>query len=167
MNNDFLELGKIVNTHALKGEVKVTPWCDDSGVFAEIKYVYVNDRPIDIEKAKDYKNSVLLKLKGIDSIEQAELLKNAVLYAERKQLGELPEDTYYIKDLIGLEVYEGDGFLGILEDCFPTGGNDVYVVKNSEGKQLLLPAIKQVVKKVDLNLRRMEVELLEGMEDED
>ena len=168
MKNDFLEIGKVVNTHALKGEVKVVPWCDDPQIFLGLGHVYIDSKPFDIENAKEHKGSILLKLKGIDSIEQAEELKskNTVLYVTRAQLGELPKDSYYIKALIVLKVYEEDRFLGTLEDCFSTGSNDVYVVRSDDGRQILLPAIKQVVKNVDIDGGRMDVELMEGMEDD-
>ncbi|MDD3766028.1 MAG: ribosome maturation factor RimM [Eubacteriales bacterium] len=168
MKNGFLEIGKVVNTHALRGELKVVPWCDNPQIFLGLGHVYIDSKPFDIESAKEHKGSILLKLKGVDSIEQAQELKdkNTILYVTRAQLGELPKDTYYIIDLIGLKVYEGDKFLGTIEDCFPTGGNDVYVVRSEDGRRILIPAIKQVVKKVDIENGRMDVELMEGMGDD-
>lgn len=163
--NGPLEIGKIVNTHGLKGEVKVTPWCDRPSVFSELDSVIYDGRTIKVENVKFHKNSVILKLSGVESIEAAEKLKNGILLAKRSQLGQLPEGTYYINDLIGLEVYEGEESLGKIEDCFPTGSNDVYVVRSDEGRQLLIPAIKQVIKNVDIKGRRMDVELLKGLDD--
>jgi len=164
--DDKLQLGKIVNTHALKGEVKVTPWCDDADIFSSLDSIDVGGAELEIEAAKPHKNSVLIKFKGIDSVEAAERLRGKVLCADKALMGPLPDNTYYIADLIGLEVYTGERRLGVLDDCFPTGSNDVYVVRGEDGKQLLLPAIKQVIKRVDIAARRMETELLEGMEDE-
>ncbi|OQB15765.1 MAG: Ribosome maturation factor RimM [Firmicutes bacterium ADurb.Bin193] len=165
--DELLEIGKLVNTHGLKGEVKVTPWCDDADIFTRLESVTVNGENHSIENVRFHKGSVILKLDRVDSIDDAERLKNKILYTERSHLGELNEDTYYIKDLIGLEVYEDGQSLGIIDDCFPTGSNDVYVVKSDSGKQILIPAIKQVIKKVDIKNRRMDVELMEGLRDED
>lgn len=163
----LLEIGKIVNTHGLKGEVKVTPWCDDVKVFNELDSVLINGNTFGIENVKFVKNSVILRLTGVESIEKAEGMRNNILCVERSRLGELPQNTFYVKDLIGIEVYTDDTLLGVVDDCFKTGSNDVYVVRSVDGKQILLPAIKQVVKRVDIEGRRMDAELMEGLIDED
>ena len=105
-----------------------------------------------------------LKLKGIDTIEQAEKFRNCYLKINRKDAIELEEDTYFLVDLIGIEVFTESGEnLGNIIDVFPTGSNDVYVVKNEEGKQVLLPAIKDVIKSVDIKNKKMVVNLIEGL----
>ena len=117
-----------------------------------------------IEQVRYNKNMVLLKLKGIDSIEEAEKYRNLYLRIHRKDAGELEENTYFIADILGCKVCTEQGEdLGSLIDIFPTGSNDVYVVKNEEGKQVLLPAIKEVIKKVDIENRLIIVHLLEGL----
>ena len=162
--SERIEIGKIVNTHSLKGEVKVTPWCDDEGVFDTLKFVYTTDAKLQITAARPHKNSVIVKFVGIDHIDEAQKLRDKILYAEKSDLKELPTNTYYIKDLLNMNVFDAnDNNLGIVVDCFPTGSNDVYVVKNEEGKQILLPAIKQVIKKIDVENKRMTVELMEGL----
>lgn len=165
---EFMEVGQIVNTNGIKGLVKVNPFTDDITRFEKLKTIYIEkDNKLEeftIEKVKYSKNTVLLKLKGIDDINIAEKYKNAYLKIDRKDAVRLPEDTYFIVDLIGLEVLTEEGEkLGNLVDVFPTGSNDVYVVKNDLGKQILLPAIGDVIKQVDMSNRKMIVKLIEGL----
>ena len=117
-----------------------------------------------IENVKYIKNIVILKLQGINTIEQAEEYRNLYMYIDRKDAIKLPKDTYFIRDLIGIEVYTNDGEkLGIIDDIFKTGSNDVYVVRNSLGKQILLPAISSVIEKIDLENKKVTVNLIKGL----
>ena len=107
---------------------------------------------------------VILKLKGIETPEQAETLRNCYIKMDRKNAKKLPEGTYYIADLIGLDVYSDDGkLLGKLDDIFNTGSNDIYVVKDELGKQILLPAISDVVKDINLEEKKIIVHILNGL----
>ena len=107
---------------------------------------------------------VILKLKGIENPEEAEKLRNCYLKIDRKNAKKLPEGTYFIADLIGLEVYtDEDILLGKLEDIYNTGSSDIYVIKNDVGKQILLPAIKEVLKQVDLENKKIIVHIIEGL----
>lgn len=167
---EYLEIGQIVNTVGLKGELKVKPFVDNLNRFEELSQVYIeiraNKEVAAITKVRYQKDLVIITLKGIDSIEQAEKYKGAYIKIDRKDAKTLEEDTYFIADLIGVEVFKEEGeYLGKIDDVFPTGSNDVYVVKK-EGKQILLPAIAQVIKKVDIQNKKMVVKLLGGMEDE-
>lgn len=166
--SDKLEIGQIVNTKGLKGELRVNSFSEDSNRFETIDTILLKIKKeykeYKIEKVGYSKNQVILKLKGIDTIEQAELLKNVYIYIYRKQLGELPEGTYYIADLIGLDVVTIDGEkIGIVDDIFSTGSNDVYVVKDDLGKQKLLPAIDDVLKDIDIENGKIVVNLIEGL----
>ena len=165
---EYLEIGQIVNTNGLKGLLTVNPFTDDIERFEDLKKVYIlyNKELIEktIEEVKYKKNQVLLKLKGIDSIEEAEKYRECYLKINREDAIELPKDTYFIVDLLGLEVVTTDNkLLGKINDIFQTGSNDVYIVKDELGKQILLPAISDVVKKVDLENKKMIVELIEGL----
>ena len=165
---EYIEIGQIVNTNGLKGVVKVNPFTDDISKFEDLKYVYIqlkNElKKVKIEQVRYNKNQVLLKLEGIDSIEEAEKYRNFYLKTEKESQEDLGEDTYYIVDLIGLDVYsDKNEYLGKIEDVFPTGSNDVYVVKDNLGKQILIPAIADVVKKVDLNNGKMIINLIPGL----
>ena len=165
---DFFEIGQVVNTVGLKGEIKINPFTDNLEQFDKGKKIILeknkNQTEFEIEQVRFHKLQVILKLKGIDIIEKAEKLRNSYVIVKRKDKEELPEDTYYIVDLIGLNVYlEDNTLLGEITDVFPTGSNDVYVVKTEEGKQILLPAIKDVVKEVNLSENKMIINLIEGL----
>ena len=162
-----LEVGQIVNTFGIKGEVKVIPFTDDINRFDDLKKVYVKTRKDDklykVQGVRYHKNMVLLKLEGIENPEQAELLKNSYLEIDREDAIPLEEGQYFIVDLIGLEVYTDEGkLLGKVEDIYNTGANDIYVVKDELGKQILLPGIKEVIKEVKLE-DRIIVHLIPGL----
>ena len=153
-----LEVGQIVNTFGIKGEVKVTPFTDDINRFDDLEKVYVKARKesklYKIESVRYHKNMVLLKLEGINNPEDAELLKNSFLEIDREDAIPLEEGQYFIVDLIGLDVYTDEGnLLGKVDDIYNTGANDIYVVKDELGKQVLLPGIKEVIKEVKLEDR--------------
>ena len=163
-----LEIGQIVNTFGVKGMVKVRPFTDDIKRFDKLKYVYVeknkNQTKYEIEEVKYHKDMVLIKFKNIDKLEQAEELKNSYLTITRDSAEKLEEGRYYIVDLLGLEVYSDEQILlGTLEDIFNTGSNDIYVVKNNQGKQILLPAIQDVIKQIDIEHKKIIVHLLPGL----
>lgn len=166
--DEYLEIGQIVNTNGLKGMVKVNPFTDDMTRFEELEDLYIqykgNLKKVKIEQVRYQKNQVLLKLEGINSIEEAENYRNCYLKIHRKDARNLEEDMYFIADLIGLEVYTNQNeLLGKLDDVFSTGSNDVYVVKDQNGKQILLPAIKEVIKQIDLKNKKITVELINGL----
>ena len=165
-----LEIGQIVNTFGIKGEVKVKPFTDDIKRFDKLKKINIEQKnskkEYEIENIKYHKDMVILKLKGIDQIEQAELLRNSYLKIDRNEEEPLEENTYYIVDLLGLSVYtEEDVLLGILDDIYNTGSNDIYVVKDELGKQTLLPAIQDVIKKIDIENQKIIVHLMKGLLD--
>ncbi len=165
---EYLEIGQIVNTNGLKGLVVVNPFTDDITRFDDLKTIYIVFGKELIEKkitqVRYKKNQVLLQLEGIDTIEEAEKYRECYLKINREDAIKLPKDTYFIVDLIGLDVYTvNDELLGKIDDIFQTGSNDVYVIKDKLGKQILLPAISKVVKKVDLENKKVIVELIDGI----
>ena len=165
---DYLELGQIVNTFGIKGMVKIKPFTDDVEQFEQLQTIYLkkknSKKEYEIEEVKYHKNMILLKLKGIENPEQAETLRESYVIIPRKKAKKLEEGTYYIVDMIGLEVFTEEGEkLGILEDIFNTGSNDIYVVKNDLGKQILLPAIEEVIKKIDIENKKIIVHLIKGL----
>ena len=164
----YFEVGQIVNTFGIKGLVKVKAFTDELERFEELKKVYVCKKDkleeIEIEEVKYHKDMVLLKIKGIENMEDAEKLKGLYLKIDRKDAKKLPEGTYFIADLIGLDVYSDENeLLGKLEDIFNSGANDVYVVKDENGKQILLPGIPDVIKEIDLEQEKIVVHLLKGL----
>ena len=166
---EYFEIGKIVNTFGIKGMVKIIPYTEDVTNFERLKKLYIIQKKqkteYEIEEVKYHKNMVLIKFKGIETVEQAESLRNATIEIPRKDATPLEEGSYYIADLINLGVYTDEGEkLGILEDIFNTGSNDIYVVKNELGKQTLLPGIEDVIKEVSLEENKIIVHLIEGLE---
>jgi len=164
---EYFEVGQIVNTFGIKGQLKVKPFTDDMERFEELKTVYIckkNEmKKVEIEDVKYNKQCVLLKVKGIEDLTEAEN-KGLFLKIDRKDAKKLPKDTYFIADILGLEVYTDEGeLLGKVDDIFPTGANDVYVVKNELGKQILLPSIPEVIKEIDLEKGKVIVHLIEGL----
>lgn len=163
---DLLEVGKIVNTHGLRGEVKVVSWTDTPDVFEDLEYVYCGEQKLTVQNVKYQKNNLIVKFKEIPSIDDAEKYKNKVLTAERDMLGELPDGVYYIADLIGLEVYDDEGnHVGVLADVFNTGSNDIYEVKREGKKPLLLPVIDEVVLDISLDDKKITVHIMEGLDE--
>ena len=164
----YLELGQIVNVKGLKGEIKVNPFTENINRFETLNKILIklkNEiKEYEIEKVSYHKNQVILKLKGIDTIEAAETLRNYYILINSKDLKPLEEGKYYIADLIGLDVYTEEGkALGKVDDIYNTGSNDIYVVKDELGKQKLLPGIPEVIKKVDLENSKIIVNLIEGL----
>jgi 16S rRNA processing protein RimM len=175
---EFLSVGKIVNTHGIKGEVKILPLTDYPERFEELKWVYMDFMPnkktsenlqkIEIESVKYFKNTVILKFKGIDNIDSALALKNVELKVDRKHAVKLPKDSYFICDLLECDVYnENDIKLGNMIDIIKTGSNDVYVVKPMQGKDILIPALKKVILDINIKDKKIKVQLPEGLLDDE
>ena len=163
-----LEIGQIVNTFGVKGYVKIYPYVNDIQRFDDLKTIYIKNKKqeskLEIEEVKYQKNMVLIKFKGIETVEQAESLRNSYIEIDRNQAIPLEEGEYFIADLLGMDVYLETGEkLGILDDIYNTGGSDIYVVKNELGKQFLLPYIDDVVKNIDLENGKITVHIIDGL----
>ncbi len=169
MQKEFLEAGKIVNVHALKGEVKVMPWCDSAEFLCSFERLFLDHgrQELEIERARVFKNMAVIKFKGTDTVEQAEKLRSKILYIRREDV-ELDDDVYFIQDLIGIEVYDADSgrFYGTLNDVMQTGANDVYSIKN-ENREYLVPAIPDVIIQTDIENNIMKIRPLDGLFDDD
>ena len=157
-----------VNHFGIKGMLKVNPFTNDISQFKTLGTVLVekNGKLIEmqIEEVKFSKNQILLKLKGIETIEEAEKYRNCYLKIAREKAKKLPKDTYFIADLIGLEVYTDSGeLLGKVDDIYNSGSADIYVIKNELGKQILLPGIKDVIKEIDVDNEKIIVHLIDGL----
>ena len=165
---EYFEIGQIVNTSGLKGILKIKPFTDDIKKFSNLKTIYIKTKSglteFKIEQVRYVKNMVMLKLSGIDTVEEAEKYRNLYIKILRDQEEELEEGSYYVVDILGCKVNtDANQELGKIVDVFQTGSNDVYVVKDEQGKQILLPAIKQVIKNVDIKNKIITVHLLEGL----
>lgn len=167
MKNNFLEIGQVVNTHGIRGEIKIQPWCDDPMIYDELEYIYIDGKKYNILKSRLHKNCEIVAVEGIDNINQAELLRNKVVTVEREMLGDLPEGTYYIADLLGLNVRTDEKELGVIEDVIHTGSNDVYQIKREGKKPLLIPVIDEVIQEVNIDKGYVLVTLIKGLDDDE
>lgn len=167
---DLLQVGVITTTHGVRGEVKVFPTTDDANRFKKLKEVILDtgkeQLPLEIAQVKFFKNLVILKFKGIDNINDIEKYKGKSLYVTREHAVKLKKDEYFIADLIGMRAVTEEGEeLGTIKDVMQTGANDVYIIKKDGEDELLVPAIKDCVKNVDIEGRVMTLHLLEGLRD--
>lgn len=168
MKKEYLEAGKIVSTHGIKGEVKIMPYCDSAELFCEFDRFFMGStyEEVAVERSRVQKNMVIAKLEGINTPEAAEKLRNKMLYMHRDDL-ELDDDTYFIQDLIGIKVKNADTdeLYGAITDVMQTGANDVYVIKGAQ-REYLVPAIPDVVVNTDIDGGLMLIRPLEGLFDE-
>lgn len=166
----FLRVGVISSTHGIRGEVKVYPTTDDPERFLELDEVILDTgrehKILEIEGVKFFKNQVILKFKGYDNINDIEKYLKKDLLVDREHAVELGENENFIADLIDMEVVTDEGkVLGTLADVIETGANDVYAVKTPEGKEILLPAIRDCILDVNVDEKRMTVHVMEGLLD--
>lgn len=167
---DLLQVGVITTTHGVRGEVKVFPTTDDANRFKKLKNVILDtgkeQLDLEIAQVKFFKNLVILKFKGIDNINDIEKYKGKSLYVTRENAVKLKKNEYFIADLIGLKAVSEDGTeLGKITYVLQTGANDVYVVQQEDGQEVLIPAIRDCVLNVDLEAGIMTLHLLDGLLD--
>ena len=164
MQKQFLEAGQIVNTHGIKGEVKIVPWCDTPEFLCGFDVLYLDGKPVRVESARPHKNNVIAKLAGVDVVNAAMCLNNAVVYIDRSRV-ELPEGRHFIADLIGLEVREAasGAVLGRIAEVLTPPANEVYVVKGG-GREYMIPAVDEFLAETNIEGGYIRVHLLEGME---
>lgn len=165
---DMLQVGVIIQTHGVRGEVKVFPTTDDVNRFKKLKQVILDTgketMSLEIQSVKFFKQFVILKFKGIDNINDIEKYKRCSLYVTREHAVPLEEDEYFIADMIGMEVCTEDGnIFGTLKDVIETGANDVYVIENAEHGEVLVPAIKECIRSVDVEKGQMMIHLMDGL----
>lgn len=166
---EYLSVGKIINTHGVRGEMRVLPLTSDISRFDYLKLVWVEENGkmvrYFVEKARYSKQYVLIKLRGIDDMDRAYELKDHFLKVDRKNARPLDEDEYFIADLIDCEVYENNILLGKVTDVLQAGGNDCYVVNGLLYGEILIPAVSSVVCEIDIENKKISVLLPEGLVD--
>ena len=169
MIKEFIEVGKIVGTHGVRGMVRISPWADSGEFLCGFKALYKGGgkTPLNIEKIQPHGNIVIAKITGVDTIEKAEALREQVVYIKREDAG-IPEGRYFVSELIGCEVFDIDSkeFYGKLTDVSKTGANDVWHITKDE-KEYLLPAIDSVVKGIDIDKERIEISPMKGIFDDE
>lgn len=169
MKKEFLECGKIVTTHGIRGEVRVQPWCDSPEFLLDFPTLYLDGGkvPVEVERARLHKNVVIFKLKGVDTPEAGAALRNKLLYIKRSDAS-LEEGECFVQDLIGCRVVDVDtgADYGKIYDVRPTGANDVYYLRDEAGVERLVPVIPQVVLEKDLDGELIKIRPLEGLFDD-
>lgn len=167
----YLETAKIVATHGIRGEVRCQYFCDSADFLCEFDELYLDkngEKPVEIARAYPHKNVVIMKIEGIDTVEDAQKLIGKTLYMDRDDV-ELDEDVYFIQDIIGLVVKDIDSgeVYGKISEVYQNGATDVYSIKKENGTELMFPYIDEVVKKIDIEAGEMLIKPLEGLFDED
>jgi 16S rRNA processing protein RimM len=168
---EWATIGRIVAFFGLRGELKVVSLSDVPNRFAELKVVYLGSEHVSytIDAVRPYKGEmIILKLAGVDDVNTAETLRNQAICIPLSALAKLPPDSYYQHDILGLQVATLAGWeVGTIIEIMPTGGNDVYIVKMPDGREVLIPAIKEVIKQVDLIRHVMYIDPIKGLLDEE
>jgi 16S rRNA processing protein RimM len=161
----YLIIGRVFKPWGIRGEVKIEILTEFTERFASLREVYLGDdaKPLKVEGARLHGNAALLKFKGIDQPEQAEALRGQIVQVALKDAIKLPQGKLYLYQLIGLKVVTVEGkLLGVIDDVLDTGANDVYVVKDGV-REILIPAIEEVVKEVSLDRGEVKIKLMEGL----
>ena len=162
MKNQFLEAGQIVNTHGIRGEVKIVPWCDSPEFLLQFDTLYLDGRPVNVLEARVHKGNVLARLEGVEDVNAAMVLKGRTVFIDRTGV-ELPEGRHFIADLIGLNVVDADSgeALGVVADVLTPPAHEVYVVKGEH--EYLIPAVDEFVIETNVEGGYIKVRLIEGM----
>ena len=164
----FLEAGQIVGTHGVRGEVRVQSWCDSPEIFASLKTLYwdaAGTQPVRV-KSRVHKNLALAKLEGVDTVQDASVLRGRILYLNRRDLD--LGDRYFIQDLVGLSVVDADSgaVYGELTDVSNTGANDIYHMRTPDGREILIPVIPDIIRRVDIDGGRIAICPMKGLFDD-
>ena len=169
MKSPFLEAGRVVGTHGVRGELRVEPWCDSARFLTGFSEFYWDGgrEKVKVVSSRPHKSLLLLKLEGVDTVEAADALRGRVLWLARKDAA-LPEGRYFVQDILGLSAVDADSgrVYGKVTDVFPTGANDVYQGTDGDGKEYLVPAIRDVVARVDPDEGVLELRPMRGIFDD-
>ena len=170
MLQKFLEVGQVVGTHGIAGEMRVQPWCDSPDFLTKFKTLYLDkngENSVKVQSVRVHKNIALLKLPDVTSIEQAEKMRGKVLFIKRED-AKLSKDNWFVQELLDCEVFDADSGekLGVLCDGSKTGANDVWHIKNI-GREYLVPSIKDVVVSVDVEVGKIEIRPIKGIFDDE
>lgn len=159
----FLECGKIVNTHGIRGEVKIQPWCDGPDFLKKFKTLYLDGEARRVLSARVHKDCLIVLFGGVADVNEAMGLKNKVVFLDRED-ARLPKGSYFIQDILGLPVLdEARGELGVLEDVLDMPAGNIYLVRGLKGEEHLIPAVPEFIKEIDPEAGRISVKTIEGM----
>lgn len=159
--NEYLECGQVVNTHGIRGEVRIVPWADSPEFLCRLKTLYLDGKPMEVKSCRVHKGSNIVQFAGIETVEAAMQLRDKVVSLRRSDV-HLPEGRYFLADLIGIKVIDEDGKeLGTLEEILTPSAQNIYLVRGE--REILIPAVPEFVLDVDIASRTMKVHLIEGM----
>nr|WP_300005368.1 ribosome maturation factor RimM [Tissierella sp.] len=162
---EYIVVGKIVNTHGIRGEVKIYPYTDDIERFSDLKNIYIGEDKlsVEIDNVKYHKNMILTKLKEFDNINEVLKFKEELVFIHENEKVELPKDNYFIYELIDCKVFDLEGnSLGYISDVLQNSSNDIYIIKDN-GKEYLIPAVKEFIKEVNIEKKIIIIDPIEGM----
>lgn len=171
MKKDFLEVGEIVGTHGVRGEMRVNPWCDSPAFLKKFKKLYLDEngvKGLDIKSAREHGNVALIVVDGVDTVEKAQAMRGKVLYIRRDD-ARLQKGNYFIAELIDCTVYDADDesiVYGVISDVSETGANDVWYITKDD-KEYLIPAIRDVVISVDVEEGKILIRPMKGIFDDE
>ena len=162
MRKQFLETGKIITTHGIRGEVKIEPWADSPSFLCKIKTLYIDSSPVKVASARVHNNFVIAKLEGCDDIDSAVRLKNKIIYINRDDV-KIPDGAYFLSDLIGLDAVDSrsGNKIGTLSDILQMPAGNIYVISGS--REILVPANPEFVREVNIDGGYVKFSLIEGM----
>ena len=169
MKKDYLELGQIVGTHGIKGEIRVNPWCDSPDFAKSFKTVYSDNKgngAVKVTACRPHGNVILMKLENVNTMNDAQKLKNRMLYIKRDD-AMLPDGTWFIEELIGCDVFDADDgkCYGKISDVSSTGANDVWHITDDKNDEYLIPSVKEVVIEVDVQANFVKIRPMKGIFD--
>ena len=164
MKKQYLEAGQIVNTHGIKGEVKILPWADSAAFLQEFDTLYIDEQPIGLLASRVHKQCLIARLEGIDDVPSAMSLKNKLVFIRRDEI-KLPPGHFFVQDVIGVPVMDEDGGeVGVLKEILPLPGGDVYVVTRTDGEgEHLIPNVPAFILEKNMDEGYIRVRLIEGM----
>ncbi len=171
MIKEYLEVGQIVSTHGIKGEVRLNPWCDSPEFLKNVETLYYDaegKESLSVSSCRPHGNVDILKIEGVDTVERAAALRNKMLYAKRSDFN-LPEGKWFISELIGCEVFDADNeskLYGVITDVAETGANDVWFIETPEKSEVLIPAVDDVIISCDVENNKVFIRPLRGLFDE-
>ncbi|HUU50931.1 MAG TPA: ribosome maturation factor RimM [Nitrospinota bacterium] len=161
----MISIGKVVKTQGNKGDLRVLPYLNYPEHFKELDFVFIKDKKLKVLNIKSHKQFIILKLEGCDSIDRGREFIDYSIKIPKDKLKTLPSDQFYWHDIEGLTVFDEDGHLyGKIEEIIPTGSNDIFVVRNKD-KETLIPAIKDVIKDINLAKKKVIIHLINGLID--
>lgn len=161
MKKQYLEAGRIVNTHGVRGEVRIEPWADEAAFLTRFKRFYMDGQPVKVRSCRVHKTLCIASLEGVDDVNAAMALKGKVIFIDRKD-AKLPKGTVFLQDILGARVVDEDGNeLGVLEQVLPAPAASVYVVKGE--REILIPDVPAFILDKDADKGVITVRLIEGM----